>query len=213
MSAVDAAARTFDIVYVCNSANAPICIIPWLRGQHPVLNVDGLEWQRAKWSRIAQLYYSLAARLAARMPIAVVTDANVIREYYRRSLGRETYLFPYGTDLYDRGYLQERLQRLGLRPNAYVLYVSRMEPENNALLVVEAYRALRTQVPLVLVGDAPYASEYIAQVHAAADGRVRFLGYRVGPAALADPGYDRDISAELRPDPAAGWRRNLPATE
>ena len=69
---------------------------------------------------------------------------------------------------------------MGLEPGRYLLYVSRLEPENNALLTVQAYARVETDVPLVLVGDAPYAQDYIREVKAAADDRVRFLGYRFG---------------------------------
>ncbi|MDQ3689153.1 MAG: DUF1972 domain-containing protein [Chloroflexota bacterium] len=180
VSAVHAATRRFDVMYVCNSANAPICYIPWLRRQKTVLNVDGLEWQRAKWGRLAKRYSRWAARLAARMPIEVVTDAEVIQTYYRTRFGRETRCFPYGTELYERGHLADNIRALGLEPDRYLLYVSRLEPENNALLVVQAYALVETDLPLVVVGGAPYAKSYIDQVKAAADERVRFLGYRFG---------------------------------
>ena len=179
-SAIHALGRSYDIVYVCNSANAPICFIPWMRRQQVVLNVDGLEWQRAKWGRLAKRYYRWAASLAARMPIEVVTDADVIQRYYREELGRETRCFPYGTQLYDRGHGAERLRAMGLEPEEYLLYVSRMERENNARLVVDAYRKVETDRRLVMVGDAPYAHDYISEVKAAADPRVLFLGYRFG---------------------------------
>jgi glycosyltransferase involved in cell wall biosynthesis len=55
-----------------------------------------------------------------------------------------------------------------------------MEPENNALLVVEAYRSVETDLPLVIVGDAPYAQEYVDRVKAKADPRVKFLGFVYG---------------------------------
>lgn len=179
-SALHAALRRYDIVYVCNSANAPVCFIPHLRGQRVVLNVDGLEWRRAKWGATARRYYRWASRLAARMPIEVVTDADTIQEYYRRRFGRETRVFRYGTDRYERGHLASRLEALGLERDRYLLYVSRLEPENNALLVVQAYGEVQTDVPLVIVGDAPYAHEYVSQVRRAADDRVRFLGFRFG---------------------------------
>ena len=180
LSAVHAAFRRFDVVYVCNSANAPICLIPRLRGQRTVLNVDGLEWRRKKWSRFAQRYYQWAAALAARLPIEVVTDAHVVQAYYRERFHRQTRYFAYGTELYERGYMADRLRALELEPNRYILYVSRLEPENNALLVVQAYREVATDIPLVIVGDAPYAREYIEQLRSAADSRVVFLGYRFG---------------------------------
>jgi len=180
LSALHASVRRYDIVYVCNSANAPICYIPWMRRQKVILNVDGLEWQRQKWGRLAKRYYRWAARLAARMPIEIVTDASVIQRYYRERYGRVTRCIGYGTATFERGHLADRLPALDLRPDGYVLYVSRLEPENNALLLVEAYRQVVTDLPLVIVGDAPYAADYIARVRAAADERVRFLGYRFG---------------------------------
>lgn len=180
LSAVDAAARDFDVVYVCNSANAPFCFVPYVFRKKTILNVDGLEWLRAKWGPLPRFYYRLAASLAAKMPIEIVTDARVIQDFYRDTMGRATHFFPYGTALYDRGSFAERLSALGLSPDRYVLYVSRLEPENNAHLVLSAYRQVETDVPLVIVGDAPYASDYIDRLRGLADKRVQFLGYRFG---------------------------------
>jgi glycosyltransferase involved in cell wall biosynthesis len=93
-SAVHAFMQHFDVVYVCNSENAPLCLMRKGRGQHVVLNVDGLEWERQKWGRVAKAYYRFAARLAARMPIEIVTDADVIETYYRRQFKRATKCIP-----------------------------------------------------------------------------------------------------------------------
>ncbi len=180
LSALHAMTQRYDLVYVCNSANAPICFVPKLRGQKTVLNVDGLEWRRRKWGRLARRYYQWASRLAAQMPIEIVTDAKVIQRYYHERFGRATTCIGYGTVLYERGHDAERLAAHALRPQGYILYVSRLEPENNARLVVDAYRQVETDVPLVIVGDAPYARTYIDEVKAAADDRVRFLGYQFG---------------------------------
>lgn len=180
LSALHAVFQRYDIVYVCNSANAPICWIPWLRRQRVILNVDGLEWRRAKWGGLAKRYFRWAAKLAARMPIEIVTDAVVIQEYYLTTWHRRTRYFAYGTSAYERGHLADRVRAMGLTPDGYLLYVSRLEPENNALLVVEGYGRLETDLPLVIVGDAPYARAYIDQVKAAANSGVRFLGYRFG---------------------------------
>ena len=79
------------------------------------------------------------------------------------------------------------LDQLQVRPRQYVLYVSRLEPENNAHLVIEAYAAVRTDIPLLIVGDAPYAHEYIARLKSTPDSRVRFTGgiYGIGYRELA----------------------------
>jgi glycosyltransferase involved in cell wall biosynthesis len=167
--------RRYDVIYVCNSANVPAAALLRLAGKTVVLNVDGLEWKRAKWNRAGRAYYRLCAAVAARLPVQVVTDAKVIQAYYLETYGRRTSYFPYGTELAeatDDG----TLARLDLVPDGYVLYVSRLEPENNAHVVIEAYRAVTTNLPLVVVGDAPYASNYIAALHATTDPRIRFVG-------------------------------------
>jgi glycosyltransferase involved in cell wall biosynthesis len=71
-------------------------------------------------------------------------------------------------------------KRLGVTPRNYILYVSRLEPENNAHLVIEAFERVRADMPLLIVGDAPYAQTYIASLKATADPRVRFPGSLYG---------------------------------
>ena len=180
-AAFHALTQHYDVVYVCNSANVPAVILLRLFRQRIVLNVDGLEWKRRKWSGIGRAYYRVCAWLAAKLPVHVVTDALVIQHYYQAAYGRQTTYFPYGTELEpvpDDG----TLARLGLEAGRYVLYVSRLEPENNAHVVIRAYASVETDLPLAIVGDAPYASEYIASLRATNDPRVRFLGavYGIG---------------------------------
>jgi glycosyltransferase involved in cell wall biosynthesis len=174
-SAFHALVRRWDVVYVCNSANAPAATLLWLARKRVVLNVDGLEWQRKKWGAAGRTYYRACARVAAWLPVHVVTDARVIQRYYQETYGRQTDYIAYGTDL-DPVADDGTLGRLGLEPGRYVLYVSRLEPENNAHVVIEAYRSVRSDVPLAIVGDAPYASDYIASLKRTDDPRVRFLG-------------------------------------
>ena len=177
LSAVDASRRRYDAVLVCNAINAASCLLlrALRRRTRVVLNVDGLERNRRKWNAAGRLAYRLSERLSMVAADAVVSDAAVIRDYYRRRYGFASHLIPYGADLPEpRG--TETLERVGVTPERYVLYVSRLEPENNAEAVVRAYREVPGSTPLVIVGDAPYAKAYIERVRAAADPRVLFPG-------------------------------------
>jgi glycosyltransferase involved in cell wall biosynthesis len=71
---------------------------------------------------------------------------------------------------------------LGLNPGEYVLYVSRMEPENNALLMRQAFERVQTGFKLALVGDAPYAQDYIREVKNTLDPRIVIPGAIYGDA-------------------------------
>ena len=176
LSCVDAAFERFDAVLVCNAINAASCFVPRLSGKtRVVLNVDGLERHRRKWSAAGKLAYRASEWLSTVIPDAIVSDAKVIQDYYRTRYGLDSAFIPYGGDL-PQPAGHATLDRLGLTPERYVLYVSRLEPENNALEVVTAYRDVPGEVPLVVVGDAPYAAGYIARLRAAADPRVLLPG-------------------------------------
>jgi glycosyltransferase involved in cell wall biosynthesis len=182
LSAVDAAFAKYDAVLVCNAINAVSCWLPRLL--HPtrvLLNVDGLERNRRKWNALGRAAYRLSELLSTILPDTVVSDARVIQDYYRQRHGMGSVFIPYGGDL-PQPQGRTALERFGLSPERYVLYVSRLEPENNALEVVRAYREVPGTTPLVVVGDAPYAASYIARVRAAADSRVLFSGAVYGEA-------------------------------
>jgi glycosyltransferase involved in cell wall biosynthesis len=171
-----------DAALYCNAANAIFTLLPRLSGIPVALNVDGLERHRRKWNRLARLWYLLSERLATHFPNAVITDAQRIADYYFERYNKRSHFIPYGADT-DKAVTAGVLSKLGLEPGRYFLYVSRMEPENNALLVREAFEKVRTGLRLALIGDAPYASDYIARVRETADPRI------VIPGAIYGQGY------------------------
>jgi len=177
-----AAGGGYDGVLYCNAANAVFTWIPRVLGMPVALNVDGLERNRKKWNSLAKAWYRISERLATWMPNVVVTDAQSIATYYREKYGRSSEMIPYGAEV---GVVETSaaLDRLRLEHRRYFLYVSRMEPENNALLVREAFEQLRTPMKLALIGDAPYAAEYIGRVRATNDPRI------VIPGAIYGQGY------------------------
>ncbi len=160
----------YDVCLVCNAANAFLCSLPRLAGQRVVLNVDGIERLRKKWNRLGKSYYRLGEFLATQLPDVVVTDAEAVREYYLREYGFGSRFIPYGAPV---GSVEssKALEVLGIHAGEYVLYVSRLEPENNAHLVIRAYLESGLSVPLVVVGDAPYSQAYIRQLRSLADGQ------------------------------------------
>ena len=175
LSCLHALGRRYDVALVVNSANA--LFVPLLRlGRTPsALHVDGIEKRRAKWGPLGRLVYAVSERLACVLPQAMVTDASVIQEHYLRRYGADSHLITYGVDPRPPA-RREILERLGLQPRSYFLYVSRFEPENNPHRVVEAYRRVAGDLPLVMVGGAPYAERFIADLRRLADSRVLFPG-------------------------------------
>jgi glycosyltransferase involved in cell wall biosynthesis len=172
-----------DVALYCNGANAIFTIVPRIFGVPVALNVDGLERLRKKWNRFAKAWYRISEYLATFCPNAVVTDAQSIADYYQHHHAKQTLFIPYGAEV-GKVPTDSCVRALGLEPQKYFLYVSRMEPENRPLEVRQAFEKVRTSFKLALVGDAPYAPEYIAQVRDTRDPRV------VIPGAIYGQGYD-----------------------
>jgi len=181
LSALHAAVPSrYDAALICNAANAPFAPILRIAGIPVALNVDGLEHKRKKWNWIARKYYLMAERLATILPTETVTDAKVIQEYYLARHRAISTMIAYGAEVERRP--DPLVRRWRVEPNRYVLYVSRLEPENNAHLVIEAFKRVRTAHKLVIVGDAPYARDYINDLKARArrDKRIVFTGFVFG---------------------------------
>jgi glycosyltransferase involved in cell wall biosynthesis len=176
-----------DVALYCNAANAIFTLWPRLVGIPTALNVDGLERKRKKWNWLAKAWYVVSERLATFCPNVVVSDAHNIREYYLARYKKHSEFIPYGAEI---GKLDsaDAVDALSLERGRYFLYVSRMEPENNALAVREAFEKVDTSIKLALVGDAPYAQDYIQRVRDTTDARVLM------PGAIYGRGYHELLS-------------------
>jgi len=172
-----------DVVMMFIAGNAPLALLPRLAGLPVALNVDGLDWQRDKWPGPAKRYIQFAEWAATKVPHAVVTDSRAVQRYYRARYGLATTCIAYGATARHPP-PGATLARLGLEPGRYILYVGRLVPENCAHHLVDAFAALRDELPpgmkAVIVGDAPYADDYIAALRA----RARDAG-----PAIVMPGY------------------------
>lgn len=181
LSALHAVPGRYDVALICNAANAPFSPILRLTGTPVAINVDGLEHKRKKWGKLARRYYRLAEYLSTILPNEMVTDAQVIKDYYLAHHNSRSTMIAYGSEV-ERRPDRTTVRKWRVEPNRYVLYVSRLEPENNAQLVIEAFKKVRSAYRLLIVGDAPYAEHYINDLKARARGdkRIIFTGFVFG---------------------------------
>lgn len=170
----------YDCVLLCNAANSPFAWMIKLLGIPLVINVDGIERNRSKWNAVGKAWYRLGEWCSVKWATRIVSDAQVIARYYLEQYGVESEVIPYGATV-DPLPPGETLGKFGLVPQRYILYVSRLEPENNALLTIAAYKRSKIEIPLVVVGDAPYSSDYKAKLREeASNSNVIFTGFQFG---------------------------------
>ncbi len=184
MSFLDLFFHQHDVALLCNAANSPFAWLIRLRGLPLAINVDGIERERSKWNSLGKLWYKLGERTSVWFASRIVADAQVIARYYKECFGADSSVIAYGATPVHRP-PGKVLEQFSLTSGKYLLYVSRFEPENNALGVIEAYGAIpkeRRTMPLVMVGDAPYADEYKRRLREAACEGVIFTGFQFGEA-------------------------------
>lgn len=173
LSSLHVAFTDNDVVLFCNVANSPFAWLPRVTGTPVVLNVDGLDRRRGKWNALGQAVLHMCEWMSTFTPTRVVTDAESIRRYYLDRYRKESTVIGYGSDG-PAGNLH--VDQYGLQTGRYVLYVSRLEPENNPELVLEEWSKVRSDWPLVMVGDNRYDGRYLDRLKSLADGRVIFTG-------------------------------------
>jgi glycosyltransferase involved in cell wall biosynthesis len=190
LSCFHATRQGFDAALVVNSANVFFVPILQAAGIPVALNVDGLEWRRAKWGPLGRWIYRLAELLSSGVPDALITDARTTQRHYRERHGVDSHFIPYGVEPQPLP-AGEWLRKLGVSSRRYFLFVGRFEPENNPHRIVEAYRRVPGDLPLVMVGDAPYPTAEIVGMRRTEDPRVRF------PGAIYGEGYRELLSHAL----------------
>jgi len=120
-----------------------------------IVNIDGLEYRRAKWKNWVKRFLKLSEKIAVRFADVIITDNKGIQDYVREEYKKETTLIAYGGDhaLIDitKEREEEILQQYGLDSGGYSISVCRIEPENNCHITLEAFKENKKR--LVFIGN------------------------------------------------------------
>ena len=159
-----------------------------MRGRDVMINMDGLEWQRPKWSRMARSWLWMNEKIAAKLSTTMVADHPEIKAHLVRfAPAAKVVMIPYGAPAVTHAE-EAPLRSLGLTPRSFYVCISRIEPENSQLDLVRAFAGTPREQTLVMLGKLDPANAYHRAVKEAAGSNVRFTG----------PIYDKDTLASLR---------------
>lgn len=159
-----------------------------LSGQINLFNMDGLEWQRDKWSLPERSWLWLNERAACWLGQHLVADHPRIKEHLvTRVPAEKVTMIPYGAQHITEANVG-LLAPLELTENEYSIMIARPEPENSILEMVRAFSAKSRNHTLVVLGKFDSNNAYHQQVLAAASREVKFVG------AI----YDAEIVGALR---------------
>lgn len=170
------AARHDDLVLTLGFNTA--VLFPWYRmgGRRHVVNMDGLEWRRGKWSAPVRGWFWMNSWVAGLAANHLVADhPGIATMLARRGWARRTTMVPYGADRVEAAPV-DAIAALGLEPGRYGLVIARPEPENSILEIVRAWSNRPRGVPLVVLGAYGADVGYHVAVRTAASREVVFPG-------------------------------------
>jgi glycosyltransferase involved in cell wall biosynthesis len=176
ISAMMASFSDADVLHFFGCDQVPFTLLGRLARKRVILTVDGLEWERMGYPSSFRRYLRSFAELATVFPNVTVADSKISQDWYFQRTGVSPSYIPYGTNL-SMGTDPQILRKYGLRANGYILFVGRLVYEKGAHTVIEAFKSVRTELKLVIVGDTLDADEYAKRLKENSNQRIAFLGF------------------------------------
>jgi glycosyltransferase involved in cell wall biosynthesis len=151
LSTLHVLTKPCDVVHYHALGPALFAFIPRLAGKKTVVTVQGLDWERKKWGRIASAILRLGERAAVSFPNHTMVVSQTLQSNYGRGCGAQTSYVPNGGVLREWR-VPDKILGWGLEPGGYILFLGRFSPEKGCHLLVEAYEKLDTDIKLVMAG-------------------------------------------------------------
>jgi glycosyltransferase involved in cell wall biosynthesis len=143
-----------DVLLILGVAGA--WILPFVKlftNKRIIISIDGIEWKRDKWSRLAKMYLYWAEGMAVKYSHCDISDNESIQDYTAERYGSLSSVIEYGADHTMKVKAEsEDISRYPFLAKPYAFKVCRIEPENNLEMVLQAFSSFE-KYPLVLVGN------------------------------------------------------------
>ena len=172
--------RNFDLVHYFGSDAWPFTLIPRMFSSKTVITLDGLVWNRISYPLWARKILRSTARYALYLPNASIVDSRSVQDWYLKNLGKTPIYVPYGANIDLSAPDKTTLDNKNLENKKYILFVGRLVREKGVHYLVEAFKKIKTDFELVIIGGDPYDKEYELFLRRNANKNTQFLGYVYG---------------------------------
>ena len=179
LSTLHACFSDFEIVHYHTLGPSLFSFIPRLFGKKTVVTVQGLDWQRRKWSWFARSLLKAGEWASAHFPDQTIVVSRTLEDYYRQRYRKPVAYIPNGTVIRSQR-AGTALQRFGLSAGNYVLFMGRLSPEKNCDLLIEAFEQIKTPMKLVFAGGSSHTDAYVSALRSHESDGIRFLGWLAG---------------------------------
>lgn len=171
---LDSRSRNFDVILQLGYTSNSIWSFLLPKNSVIVTNMDGLEWKRQQYSKWVRLFLKKAEKWAALSSDFLIADSIGIQDYLKKEYGKNSAYIAYGAQMMAKAN-DKVLEEFHLQKHRYDLLISRMEPENNIEMIIQAHLLCNTAKPLIIVGK--HTNKFGAYLYKKyAGNRIKFLG-------------------------------------
>lgn len=179
LSTIHVLTQGYDVVHYHALGAALFSGIPRLFGTRTAVTVQGLDWQRKKWGRVASAVLRMGEKASAKLPDRTIVVSRTLQKHYREAHALDADYVPNGGVLRHRTEPRQILE-WGLDAGGYVLFLGRFSPEKNCHLLVQAFEHIKPAAKLVMAGGGSYCDEYSRDLRQHSSENIRILPWVVG---------------------------------
>lgn len=171
----DARKRKFDVLLQLGYTSNSIWYKVWPKNCKNVVNMDGLEWKRSKYSRKVQNFLKHAEKWAALHGDVLIADSPGIQSYLKEEYNKDAHFIAYGSNLFSNPD-EKIIAPYNVTTGNYSMLMARMEPENNIEMILEAHVQSGTDKQMLVIGKTENEfGQKMVQQYAGKPG-IQFLG-------------------------------------
>lgn len=172
----------YDVIHYHGIGPSAFLFIPHLFGIRTVVTVHGLNYKTPKWKGFGAKFMLFGEKISAKYADEVIVLSKEQQNYFWNKYKRKTTYIPNGVTLLPSISPDIIKRKYGLDKDGYILFLSRLVPGKGVEYLIRAYKQIKTDLPLIIAGDAPFVSDFIKNIkeEAADDNRIRFIGFVEG---------------------------------
>lgn len=172
----------YDVIHYHALGPSAMLLLPKLFRKKIIVTVHGLNYKTPKWKGFGAKFIQLGEKITAKYADEIIVLSKEQKQYLLNKYNRKSVYIPNGTVVED--VLEPKLitEKWGLKKNQYILFVSRIVPGKGIEYLVEAYKKIKTDMPLVLAGESNYVDSFYDKLKKEIneDPRIKMIGFVSG---------------------------------
>ena len=172
----------YDVVHYHAIGPSAFLFIPHFFRKKIIVTVHGLNYKTPKWKGFAAKFIQFGERMTVKYANQIIVLSNEQKKYFKEKYGRDTVYIPNGTIVNEKEPADEIQKLYGLEKGKYLLFLSRVVPGKGLEFLLDAYKDIPGEYPLIIAGGTEYVPEFRQMIEnkAAEDTRVKLIGFVEG---------------------------------